>query len=591
MEVLSGPVDVCVDRRSLSLDRPFTYELAAELEAGVGSLVEVPFHGRRVRGWVLGPSDDVPARLLPVSARVSPVRFFDERDLGLFRWVSERYIASLATVIAGSHPPRVVSEENRPTEPVPGGPMERPQAFGPSPLLEGYRNGSRLLQSLSGQGGGFVLRPAPLDEQAVAVESVTHCLASGRRAIVLVPEVDPLPATAAAVLEAVGERGTLYAGAAKRDRYRHWLDIGEGRYDVVVGTRASVFLPVERIGLIFVSRESHALHREERAPYFHVRDIATERARRHGATAVLSAFCPSIEAASSGLPEVVAQRRAWPPVEVVTPGPEGRAPRLATALKGTHGAFLFQSLRGYGVARACRSCGEPAACPDCGGSIRSERGALSCVVCGAPGRCPSCGSQDLGIQRGGVERVREWASRISVLPAASPPPRSGALVVGGAEAVKDIAPPGLDLVAVLDADLAARRPGLASAEHALALWMEAAAWAAPAGRVIVPTKERNAPAIQALVQGNPTRFHRAETVRRVEAGFPPGFPVFRVRGTSALPEALRQVSPVNLLETLDAGDALCLVTVSPDGLPGFGRHVRELAQRGIVSRVEAEPHL
>ena len=98
-ERLSGPVGVCVDRPLLSLDRSFTYELPAELEAGVGSLVRVPFHGRASRGWVLGPTDDVPTRRLPIKKVVSPVRSFDQVRLALFRWMSERYVSPLAAVI------------------------------------------------------------------------------------------------------------------------------------------------------------------------------------------------------------------------------------------------------------------------------------------------------------------------------------------------------------------------------------------------------------------------------------------------------------------------------------------------------------
>src|SRR3990172_3372727 len=108
---LSGPVSVCVDRPLLSVDRPFTYELPVELRAGVGSLVSVLFHGKAVKGWVLGPTDDLPRQILPVRKVRGPVRFFDERMLDLLRWVSDRYVAPLASVIARSHPPRVVSEE------------------------------------------------------------------------------------------------------------------------------------------------------------------------------------------------------------------------------------------------------------------------------------------------------------------------------------------------------------------------------------------------------------------------------------------------------------------------------------------------
>jgi len=34
-----------------------------------------------------------------------------------------------------------------------------------------------------------------------------------------------------------------------------------------------------------------------------------------------------------------------------------------------------------------------------------------------------------------------------------------------------------------------------------------------------------------------------------------------------------------------------LVAVAPEHLEGFGRAVRSLAERGVVTRVEAEPHL
>ena len=75
--ILSGPVAVCVDRPILSLDRAFTYDLPEELGAGVGSLVQVSFHGKLVRGWVLGGTEDLPKRMLGVKKAVSPVRFFD----------------------------------------------------------------------------------------------------------------------------------------------------------------------------------------------------------------------------------------------------------------------------------------------------------------------------------------------------------------------------------------------------------------------------------------------------------------------------------------------------------------------------------
>jgi primosomal protein N' (replication factor Y) len=422
----------------------------------------------------------------------------------------------------------------------------------------------------------------------------------------LVPELDPLPATAAAVLDAFGDDAVLFAGGSKRARYRTWLDIADGAYRVVVGTRPAVFAPVADVGLVYVSRESHAGHREERSPYYHARDIALARSRLADAVCVMAAACPTAEAVASGATEVSPTGKWWPPVEVVRPGPEGRAPRLVAAIRSATRAFVYAPLPGSGVARVCRACGEPAACAVCGGLLRLESGSVKCVVCGAAGRCASCGSDRFGVVPGGAERVEEWAGRAAAVPVRREdgrsrprPPGEREFVVGGVDAVKEFgrAALGLELVAVLDADAAARRPGLSARERALATWMEAAGWAAPAdlgsspGRVIVQTRSPNDPAVQALVSGNPARFHRAELARRDEAGFPPTAAVFRVAGTAALARELEAVPHRTMLVTAAQDETLCLIALDPPDVPGFGRTMRALAARGVVTRVEAEPHL
>ena len=596
---LSGPVGVCVDRPLLSLDRPFTYHLPAELDAGVGSLVQLPFHGRASRGWVLGPTDDLPKRMLAVKKVVSPVRFFDERRLALFHRVSERYVAPLASVIARAVPPRVASEEVGWRRPHDG---DRTNAPGGDPrpgvVLAGYRGGERSLDAMGRGEGAFVARPAPDDEQALAVDAVAACLAGGRRAIVLVPEAVPVPATASALLDAFGDRAALFLGGGKRSRYRTWLEIAAGRYEIVIGTRPAVFAPVDRLGLIYLARESHPAHREDRAPYYHGRDVALERSRLEKAVCVLAAACPSAEASALGLPLLEPAVRRWPPVEVVRPGPAGRAPRLVKSLATTRRGFVFSPLPGYGVAQVCRTCGEAAACASCGGLLRAAEGAVTCVVCGAPGRCRSCGGTSFGLRRGGAEDVEEWAGRAAPVPVRrlrdDEPARLPArdeILVGGPDDVRDLGPGDLDLVAILDADLADRRPGLAARERSLATWMEAVGWARPRGRAIVQASNPGDPVVQALVRGNPDRFHADEMRRRREAGLPVGAAVFRVTGTADLEAELRPFDPSTLLVSVSEGRTVCLLALDPERVRALGTRLRELAADGVIERVEAEPHL
>ena len=593
---LAGPVAICVDRPVLSLDRPFTYDLPEEVGAGVGSLVQVPFHGRLVRGWVLGPTDDVPVRMLRVDKAVSPVAFFDGHRLELFRWMRQRYVSPLAAVIERAVPPRVAGEED--TLVAGGSPTQPPPRLGPT-RLPSYRNGPSVLDTITTLAAGtFVLRPAPEDEAAVAIECVAAARSSGRSAVVVVPEARPLPATAAALVRAFGDDVGLFVGGDERARYRMWLDIAAGRYRVVVGTRPAVFAPLDDLGLVYVHRESHALHREERAPYYHVREVARARARIEGAVCVLSSFCPSIETTAFEHVEVEPARRSWAPVEVVKPGPEGRSPRLVRALAEAVRAFLFEPMRGYGVARVCRRCGEPAACAACLGTLRQRSGAVVCTVCGAAGRCANCGASDFGIVRGGAERVEEWARAIArvpvahVAPGTEPrPPGEAEVIVGGVDAVKDIGPLRLDLVGIMNADSSLRRPGLSARERTLVAWFEAASWSRADGRVIVQTVHPNDPAVQALVTGKPSRFHRAEAIRLTEAGFPVGSPVFRVAGTDSLGGELEALPHRSLLVSAAGNATVCLVALDPATLPAFGDAMRRLAERGVVTRVEAEPHL
>ena len=538
--------------------------------------------------------------MLPVMRRVSPVRYFDASLLGLARAVSERYVTPLATVLGVVAPPRVAAEEaDRHLE------RSVPERHATPPssehALPGYVRGAELLAAIAGRAGSrrWAVRPAPEDEARLVVEMVRAAVRSGRSALVLVPEAEPVPATAIAIAEAFGDRVAVFVGGFPRERYRMWLRIARGEADVVVGTRSAVFAPLIRpLGVLVVDRESHPAFRDDRAPYYHAREVALLRARLDDSEPVcaLMAGCPSAETAALHLPEVRPSGRAWPKVEVVRPGAEGRAPRLVQALREVRRAFVYAPNPGYGIAQVCRTCGAPAACPDCGGMLRAQEGVVRCTVCASVGRCASCGASTFGIRRGGAERVEEWVGRVAAVPVARPdrarlPVASGEVLIGGPELVRDLGEGDLDLVAIMDADQAAARPGLGARARALSTWMEAAGWARPHGRVIVQSAHPSDPAVQALVRGNADRFHARERERRADAGFPVGAAVFRIVGTEDLEAALREHEPISLLTTGLGGRTVCLLALDPARIPAFGAAMRTLAAAGVVERVEAEPHI
>ncbi len=223
---------------------------------------------------------------------------------------------------------------------------------------------------------------------------------------------------------------------------------------------------------------------------------------------------------------------------------------------------------------------------------------MRCVVCETPGRCAHCGATNFGIRRGGAERVEQWAASVAPVhvrrvtsSGRARLPRANEILVGGPESVRDLGVGDLDLVAILDADLAERRPGLAARERALSTWMEAVGWARPSGKAIVQADRPSDPAIQALVRGNPDRFHLDEARCREDAGFPIAAAVFRIVGSLALQEELAALRPITMLTSSVGGQTVCLLALEPERVAELGRLIHELAVRDIVTRVEAEPHL
>ena len=101
----------------------------------------------------------------------------------------------------------------------------------------------------------------------------------------------------------------------------------------------------------------------------------------------------------------------------------------------------------------------------------------------------------------------------------------------------------------------------------------------------------NDPAIQSLVRGTPDRFHADERSRRAAAGFAVGSAVFRIAGAPGVDGELALLKPTTMLVSSVGEQTVCLLALEPGRVPEFGRAVRDLAARDIVSRVEAEPHL
>ncbi|HZR13380.1 MAG TPA: hypothetical protein VFC33_09025, partial [Acidimicrobiia bacterium] len=88
---------------------------ALDARVAVGTIVRVPLHGRRVRGWVVADGvapETEPERLRPIAAAVSAG---PSRELvDLCGWIAWRWCGPVVSLLRSASPPNVVAPEAAP---------------------------------------------------------------------------------------------------------------------------------------------------------------------------------------------------------------------------------------------------------------------------------------------------------------------------------------------------------------------------------------------------------------------------------------------------------------------------------------------
>ena len=289
------------------------------------------------------------------------------------------------------------------------------------PLAAAGRFRAALLHGVTGSG-----------KTEVYLQLARDVCATGRRVLVLVPEIALTPAAASTFRRALGERVAVqHSGLSDGERHDQWHRIRRGEVDVVVGTRSAVFAPLASLGLIVVDEEHDASYKQDESPRYHARDVAVVRARQAGALVVLGSATPSMETyhnARSGRYACVVMgtrvhERPLAAVRVVDMRPEvaaegpdvvlSRALRdaLADTLARGEQVLLLLNRRGFASALLCRQCGRTLECPNCSVSLTVHRaaGRARCHYCNyrvvRPRTCGHCAGPFLETVGFGTERV------------------------------------------------------------------------------------------------------------------------------------------------------------------------------------------
>ncbi len=269
----------------------------------------------------------------------------------------------------------------------------------------------------------------------VYVKLIEECLADGKQALYLLPEIALTTQLISRLQEYFGEKIAIYHSKYNvQERVEVWNNVlqSKAKAQVVIGARSAMFLPFGNLGLVIVDEEHESSFKQfDPAPRYHARDAAIVLGNLHRSKVLLGSATPSIESFNNaqtgkyGYAEITRRfgNVLMPEMELVDIKEAARKKRMKghfserlfmemeeTLAQGDQ-IILFQNRRGFAPILECLTCGHTPQCPNCDVSLTYHKfkNQLRCHYCShhsaLPEICQACGSPELDTKGFGTEQI------------------------------------------------------------------------------------------------------------------------------------------------------------------------------------------
>lgn len=402
----------------------------------------------------------------------------------------------------------------------------------------------------------------------VYLRSAREALKKGYQVLLLVPEHALIPQMLNRVRQELGEEqvAVIQGNLPDGERTEIWKKSLKGKIKIVIGTRAALFAPLPRLGLIILDEEHVSSYKQDQAPRYDAREVAIKRGIMEEAVVVFGSATPSTESyylARSGrigllqLPLRVGNL-SLPKVEIVDLRKEFRTgnhgylsrtlkQKVSNTLRTGKQAILFLNRRGYAPQVICRNCGQVTLCDNCGIALTFHNDStLRCHYCGHVAKfkdkCKFCGGKlarlGIGTQRL-EEEVRALWPKAKILRADADTitgrgqwekiystflKGQADILIGTQTIAKGMDFPNVDVVGVINADLSLYQPDFRARERTFQILTQVAGRAGRkslGGKVFIQTYNPDDPAIVLAAKQDYKSFYEQEIKLRKALNYPP----------------------------------------------------------------------
>lgn len=251
-------------------------------------------------------------------------------------------------------------------------------------------------------------------------------------ALVLVPEITLSTQLIKRFYERFGNIvGIYHSGLSDAERYDEYLKAYRDEVKIVVGTRSSVFVPLQNLGIIIVDEEHSDNYKQDTNPRYSAIDIAKFRAKYHNIPLILGSATPSLESmakAQKGIYTLHTMKKRigtalLPDIQIVDMTEEMKKrhiilssllkEQISKRLERREQIIILLNRRGYSSFITCHNCGYTYKCKYCDISLTYHKSSnsLRCHYCGytviKDEKCPECQEDSLSFLGTGTEKLED----------------------------------------------------------------------------------------------------------------------------------------------------------------------------------------
>jgi len=402
----------------IPVEGPFDYIVPEGLSEKIkaGSRVRVSFRTQQAVGYVvkLTKKSNI-NNVKPILALIDEVPILDKNILSLTKGLSEYYCCSWGEAIETALP-EVLRKGRKISQNI--------NIIEETSIRYDFRPEVTLLHDLDGDA-----------RWEIYLKSIKEALDSNRSIIVLLPDISSVLRAKEKIYAHLGIIPALLYRKQPQE-LSEWLKLKSGQAKIVVGTRSSIFAPLNNLGLVIIDEEHDPVYKQDQVPHYHAREVAYIRIKIEKAKLILGSGRPSLETFYSAKQDKIKYKfisriKDFLQIKIIDTGYLDKISKqkniflskyledsIAHTLNAQGKILLFLNRKGFATLASCISCGKSLRCPRCNVNLvyHFKDNILNCHYCNfkmqPPQICPNCNSGYIKYSGLGTEKIESELSRL-----------------------------------------------------------------------------------------------------------------------------------------------------------------------------------